>query len=100
MEDYLESGSWFNKSRRFLVTTAVLTALGFIAFCAATEYFVAQYFVCIGNCKSGNAPFLLLAVSSFLALIPVVGTAVIGYWIVRGLWDDAGQAEGHSGSAK
>jgi len=91
MDEFLESGSWFNKSRRVLITTAVLTALGFMVFCAATEYFVAQFFACIGDCNSGNPPFPLIAISAFIALIPVAGTAGIGYWIARGLWEDAQQ---------
>ncbi|MEA2683110.1 MAG: hypothetical protein QOK05_1438 [Chloroflexota bacterium] len=91
MDNYLKSGSWFNRSPRVLWVTAVLTALGFIAFLVATEFFVAQYFVCIGECRPGGAPLLLIVVSSFFALIPVAGMGVIGYWIVKGLWEDAQQ---------
>ena len=93
MDDYLESGSLFNRSRRALLLTAVLTGLGFVLFCAAVEYYVAQYFVCIGNCRPGTPPLALVLVSGFFALIPALGTGVIGYWIVKGLWDDARQLE-------
>ena len=91
MNQYLESGSWFNKSRRALFITAALTALGFILFSAATEYFVAQYFICIGECRGSTPPLLLIVVSGLFAMIPVFGMAVLGYWIAKGLWDDARQ---------
>jgi hypothetical protein len=90
----LESMKWFNGSKRVLAATAVITALGFLAFCAATEYFVAQFFVCIGNCKATPAPLLLMAVSSFFALIPALGTGGLGYLIVKGLWEDARHTAG------
>ena len=91
MSQYIESGSWFNRSRKALLITSGLTALGFILFCAATEYFVAQYFMCIGECRGSNPPLLLVLVSGLFALIPVFGMAVLGYWIAKGLWDDARQ---------
>ncbi len=46
-------------------------------------------FVCIDGCKGGTPPFLLLAVSTFFGLIPGLGTGAIGYFVVKGLWDDA-----------
>ena len=91
MNQYIESGSWFNRSRKALLITSALTVLGFILLCAATEYFVAQYFMCIGECRSSNPPLLLILVSGLFALIPVFGMAVLGYWIAKGLWDDARQ---------
>ena len=91
MNQYFESGAWFNKSRKALLITSALTALGFILFCAATEYFVAQYFMCIGECRGSNPPILLIVVSGLFALIPVFGMSVLGYWIAKGLWDDARQ---------
>lgn len=91
MNDPLESGSWFNKSNRALRVTAIVVAVGFALFCIATAYFVAQYFVCIGNCAPGTPPLALMATSIFFGLIPAVGTGGIGYFIVRGLWEDARQ---------
>lgn len=90
MNEYLQSGTWFNKSRRFLIATAVLTAAFFVLLCGSIEFFVAQYFVCIGSCKDG-APLPLVLVSGLLGLIPVLGMALLGYWIARGLWEDARQ---------
>jgi hypothetical protein len=100
MKGYLESGRWFNASKPVLAITAALTALGFVAFCLATEYFVAQYFICIGNCKAGSPPVLLILVSGFFALIPALGTGVLGYWIVKGLWEDARQVEAEEAGAR
>ncbi|HXA43637.1 MAG TPA: hypothetical protein VNV65_12085 [Candidatus Solibacter sp.] len=85
----LQSGAWFNRSRTVLSLTAVGVALFWIALCVSMAYFVAQYFVCIDGCKAGTPPFLLLAVSTFFGLIPGLGTGAIGYFVVKGLWDDA-----------
>ena len=73
----------------FLLVTAVGVALFWLALCVSMAYFVAQYFVCIDGCKGGTPPFLLLAVSTFFGLIPGLGTGAIGYFVVKGLWDDA-----------
>jgi TRAP-type C4-dicarboxylate transport system permease small subunit len=89
----LESAGWFNESPRWLRISAVAVALGFLLFCLATAYFVAQYFVCIAECKADTPPLALLAVSTFFGLIPAAGTGAIGYFILRGLWDDARQRE-------
>ena len=51
MRDVLDSGAWYNRSRAVLLTVAGSTALAFFLFCAATAYFVAQYFVCIDGCR-------------------------------------------------
>jgi hypothetical protein len=85
----LESASWFNESPRWLRFSAIAVAVGFLLFCVSTAYFVAQYFVCIDACKSATPPLTLLAVSTFFGLIPAVGTGAIGYFILRGLWEDA-----------
>ena len=89
MHDPLELGRWFNNSRHILLFSAIVTAVSFIAFCLATWFFVAQYFVCIDQCKATPAPLLLVAVSAFFGLIPASLTGVMGYFIVRGLVDDA-----------
>ncbi len=89
MEHPLQSGLWFNHSRRWLGVTAVAVAISWALLCASMAYFVAQYFVCIGQCRAGTPPFLLLAVSAFFGLIPGLGTGAIGFFIVKGLWDDA-----------
>jgi hypothetical protein len=92
-QDPLESGLWFNRSRRWLVVTAVGVAISWALLCAAIAYFVAQFFVCIGQCRPGTPPPLLLAVSAFFGLIPGLGTGAIGFFIVKGLWDDARSAD-------
>jgi hypothetical protein len=92
MQQPLQSGHWFNRSRRWLQVTAVGVAISWALLCASMAYFVAQYFVCIGQCKAG-APLGLLAVSTFFGLIPGLGTGAIGFFIVKGLWDDAHEAD-------
>jgi hypothetical protein len=89
VSEVLGSGAWYNRSRRVLLAVALATGLSFFLFCAATAYFVGQYFVCIDGCSSNTPSFLLLAVSAFFGMIPAVGTAAIGYFIVRGLWEDS-----------
>lgn len=85
----MESARWFNESARWLRFSAVAVTIGFLLFCVAIAYFVAQYFICIGECKAATPPLALLAVSTFFGLIPAVGTGGIGYLILRGLWEDA-----------
>jgi RsiW-degrading membrane proteinase PrsW (M82 family) len=92
-----ETGRWFNQSRRVLIVTAVGVAIGFVLLCAAMGYMVAQYFVCIGQCTGSTPPFLLLLVSAFFGMIPALGTLAIGYFIVRGLWEDARRIEAEAG---
>lgn len=89
VKNSLESAGWFNESPRWLRFSAIAVAIGFLLFCVATAYYVAQYFVCIGECKAATPPLALLAVSTFFGLIPAVGTGAIGYFILRGLWEDA-----------
>ena len=96
MSNSLDPARWFNQSPRWLRLTALAVAISFLLFCVATAYFVAQYFVCIGECSSNTPPLALLAVSAFFGLIPAVGTGAIGYFILRGLWDDAQMQEGES----
>src|SRR6202171_3780043 len=93
VKNSLESAGWFNESPRWLRFSAIAVAVGFVLFCVATAYFVAQYFICIGECKAATPPLALLAVSTFFGLIPAVGTGAIGYFILRGLWEDAGLRE-------
>src|ERR1035437_8300318 len=92
MEHPLQSGLSFNHSRRWLGITAEAVAISWTLLCACMAYFVAQYCVCIGQCRPGPPPFLLLAVSAFFGLIPGLGTSAIGFFIVKGLWDDAHHA--------
>jgi TRAP-type C4-dicarboxylate transport system permease small subunit len=89
VNDVLETGGFFNRSHNWLRWTAILTAVVFALFCISTAYFVAQYFVCIGECAPGTPSVALLATSIFFGLIPAVLTAGMGYFIVRGLWEDA-----------
>ena len=89
MAEVLDSGAWYNRSRRVLLAVAVSTGLFFFLFCAATAYYVGQYFVCIDGCGSATPSVLLIAVSAFFGMIPAVGTGAIGYFIVKGLWEDA-----------
>jgi len=85
----LGSGAWYNRSRKVLLAVALATGVAFFLFCAATAYYVGQYFVCIDGCSSATPSVLLIAVSAFFGMIPAVGTGAIGYFIVKGLWDDA-----------
>jgi hypothetical protein len=96
MSNALDPARWFNQSPRWLRFTALGVAISFLLFCVATAYFVAQYFVCIGECSSNTPPLALLAVSAFFGLIPAVGTGAIGYLILKGLWDDAKMQEDES----
>ena len=89
MAEVLGSGAWYNRSRKVLLAVALSTGLAFFLFCAATAYYVGQYFVCIDGCGAGTPSILLIAVSAFFGMIPAVGTGAIGYFIVKGLWEDA-----------
>ena len=89
MMNPLQSGAWFNRSRTALMVTAVGVGVFWLALCASMAFFVAQYFVCIDGCRGGTPPLSLLAVSTFFGLIPGVGTGAIGYFVVKGLWEDA-----------
>jgi hypothetical protein len=99
MKSSFESGSWFNESPRWLRFSSIAVAVGFLLFCVSTAYYVAQYFVCIDGCKAATPSLALLAVSAFFGLIPAVGTAAIGYFILRGLWEDARLREREAASA-
>jgi hypothetical protein len=96
----LGSGAWYNRSRKVLLAVAVSTAVGFLLFCAASAYFVGQYFVCIDGCGSGTPSILLIAIAAFFGMIPAVGTGAIGYFIVKGLWEDAEQSRAEEGSTE
>jgi hypothetical protein len=89
LSEVLGSGAWYNRSRKILLAVALATGVGFFLFCAAAAYYVGQYFVCIDGCSSATPPVLLIAVSAFFGMIPAAGTGAIGYFIVKGLWDDA-----------
>jgi hypothetical protein len=89
--DPLASGGWFNSSSRLLRVSAVVVGLGFALFCLATWFFVAQYFACIGNCSPGSSALPLVAMSVLLGLVPALLTAAMGYFIVKGLWEDGKQ---------
>ncbi|MEA2646955.1 MAG: hypothetical protein QOE92_2038 [Chloroflexota bacterium] len=91
--DPLLAGNWFNDSSAVLRVTAVVTAISFLLFCAATAYFVAQYFVCIGECAPGTPSLALLTTSIFFGLIPAFLTGAMGWFIVQGLWEDARQKQ-------
>jgi hypothetical protein len=85
----LGSGAWYNRSRKVLLAVALSTTVFFFLFCASTAYYVGQYFVCIDGCGSGTPSILLIAVSAFFGMIPAIGTGAIGYFIVKGLLEDA-----------
>jgi hypothetical protein len=89
MSKMLESGKVFNRSPRVLRWTAITVAIGWLLACLAIAGFVAQYFVCIGYCAPGTPPVELIAISALFGLMPGVLTAGLGYFIVRGLWEDA-----------
>ena len=89
MSKVLGSGAWYNRSRKVLLSVALATGVAFFLFCAATAYYVGQYFVCIDGCSSATPSVLLIAVSAFFGMIPAVGTGAIGYFIVKGLLDDS-----------
>lgn len=90
-KDSLRAGAWFNESSAWLKFSAIAVALAFIAGSVSIAYYVAQYFVCIGTCQPGTPPWTLVLISTFFGLIPAVGTGAMGYFIVRGLWQDARQ---------
>jgi len=89
MSDPLELGGWFNNSRRLLLFSGIVTAISFLVFCALTWFFVAQYFVCVDQCRATPAPLLLVLVSAFFGFIPAGLTGALGYFMARGLIDDA-----------
>jgi hypothetical protein len=93
MRDPLQSVLGFDRSGRWLRLSAVVVAVSWALLCASMAYFVAQYFVCIGACRPGTPPFGLLMVSAFFGLIPGLGTGAIGFFIVKGLWEDAREAK-------
>jgi hypothetical protein len=94
--EVLGSGAWYNRSRKVLLAVALATGLSFFLFCAASAYFVGQYFVCIDGCSSNSPSLPLLVVAAFFGMIPAVGTGAIGYFIVKGLWEDARQEQAES----
>ena len=89
--DPLEAGGWFNGSSRLLRISAVVVVVSFALFCLATLFFVAQYFACIGSCSPGSSALPLVVMSVLLGLVPTVLTAGMGYFIVKGLWEDGKQ---------
>ena len=91
--DSLSLGAWFNGSSAWLRAGAVATALAFVALCVAIAYGVGQLFVCVGSCAPGTPSLVLIVISILLGLVPAVGTGAIGYFIARGLWEDAKQAQ-------